>query len=101
MPRKKIRKLYVWEDVLKDYFPGLVVVLAYSLPQAIRVAVKTAYPPEKWRCSPAPGRMREELKQVSPTVTKLDHCLVPVGKGCKVGTDADPKVKCWYVHGGG
>ncbi len=32
--RRKIKRMYVWEDVLTDYTSGLVCVLAYDEPQA-------------------------------------------------------------------
>ena len=37
---EKQLKLYVWEDVLRDYTPGMVCILAHDLEEAHEYAIK-------------------------------------------------------------
>ena len=70
-------KLYIWEDVLHDYWPGMIVAIAPDLRSA-KDAVRKAY---------GSGPVLEnDLKKVKPTVVDLSK---------------NPKPKAWYVSGGG
>jgi prevent-host-death family protein len=65
-------KLYVWEDVLRDYGSGMIVAVAPDLESALATADS--------------DRMREEMGRVTPTVVEI-------------GNAASPQL--WHVWGGG
>lgn len=75
MPERKL-KLYVWEDVFADYYPGMAMALARDVREARRL-IAQKYP------SPA-SAMRELAGQ--PQVIRLDEQTAP---------------QAWYVCGGG
>jgi hypothetical protein len=68
-------KLYVWEDVLRDYTAGMIVALAHDLDEAIAL-----FPDDE--------TVRAEMGKVKPTVTALGECRSVKAEG-------------WYVWGGG
>lgn len=74
MPRLTM-KLYVWQDVLYDYTPGMIVALAHDLDEAMSL-----FPHEEY--------VRQEMGRVSPVVTGLGECRTVKAAG-------------WFVHGGG
>lgn len=65
-------KLYVWTDVLRDYSPGMIVVLAPDLDAAM-ATIDEQY-------------VRAEMGAKQPVVIELD---------------GDVKPQSWWVHGGG
>jgi hypothetical protein len=69
--QKRQAKLFVWENVLNDYMPGMIVVLAPNLEVALELA---------------DIRQREEMNRVEPEVIDI-------------ATSEKPKL--WFVHGGG
>lgn len=40
--RRRILKMFVWEDIMTDYTPGLACALAYDVDEARKVLVKKA-----------------------------------------------------------
>lgn len=65
-------RLYIWEDVLRDYSAGMIAAIAPDLESAL------ATMPEGW--------LREEAGRVTPTVIEISDHTEP---------------QSWHVYGGG
>lgn len=83
MAEKRL-KLYIWECIFTDYFPGMAVALAYDVREAREaIAESQGYVASNWQ------RIVDELKSVEPEVIHLS------------GSRATKKIRAWAVHGGG
>ena len=69
--RDKPMKLYIWEDVLRDYSAGMIVAIAPDLETALATADSDS--------------VREEMGRVTPTVIEIDGSTTP---------------QSWHVWGG-
>lgn len=78
MPERKL-KLYVWEDVFADYYPGMAFALAYDVRQARRLVI------EKYSGTSRASEYARAEVAGQPQVIRLDT--------------AQPQA--WQVSGGG
>lgn len=85
--RKKRLKLFVWEGVFKDYFPGMAVALAYNIKQAKELVARIKSPARVKYLTAMQRIDIEKLEKVDPDIVDLG----PLSK----------KPRAWYVHGGG
>jgi hypothetical protein len=70
-------RLYVWENVLRDYTSGMIVALAPDMETALALACASMY-----------GKAAaSEMSETEPEVTSVGRVA------------AEPKI--WLVHGGG
>jgi hypothetical protein len=86
MPKNRVMKLYVWEDVFTDWFPGLAVALAYTVKEARELIASDYWPGRgvNWE------NVVKELTGVKPIVREITREAY-----CRA------KPEAWQVAGGG
>lgn len=82
-------KLYVWEGVFLDYYPGMAVAVAYNVTQARKAIAWDLWPDENEGSSRLRDRVIKELKRTDPDVIRF------------FGRQARILPKSWSIGGGG